>query len=682
VTKYDALPSAPSSHSPPSHPGSATALAPSVERMRFSRFAERTIDGEQEFSVREILDRILVRKWTLVICIIIPTLLSLAITLLTPLTWTAATKILIRYGSSESVFLKGLIPDDRVSISAAASSEIMRSLPTLEDVVREQDIQDSDLYLSTTKVISERLSGLYHAIFKSQKPATPEEKLISTAKRLQDSLQAASTLSRVGGKADAIEVLANNSAVPQALKGDELITLTVKAFNREKVADVANGIAQAFFVQYNNISAQDAHRSVEFLSQLAERLEIDIRQLEQNLAAPSSASSDGVFADGNGGRIANESPMMTALATQLATLEARLQRAQQIYAEGSPEIERQKAEIDHTRALFSGRERLEAAKQALEQIRERRFQAENTERMYKSYLVPISVIEPALRPPPSTSAQIMRLSLSGATGFLIGIAIGLGVVIVLGVLDQRLFTASDVERSLALPVLGWLPQFVGLGRSKAGLSTVNESAILAADDGLSHLIARIHGRGRESPEVVAIASAGDDDGKSFVSLLLAKAIARGSQSKILLVDGDPFRASLTKRFAHSVTFDSIGPVTDPSLPGIIVHTDDSNVDLVPQVSGPDEGAAGYSAWLRYSLDQASGLYNLVIVDTPSLTLSGRSLICCKQADWVLVIVKCGVSRRGPIKDFLHKLQEIAVTPPGAILNFQTRVRSRPTHRHY
>ena len=670
MTDYDTLPAAPASRS---GPGKSLAPSAASEGLNIVRFAERTVDGEQEFAIREILNRILVRKWVLAACIVVPTLVSLAITMLTPMTWTATTKILIRYGTSESAFMKDLMPDDRTSISAAAAGEIIRSLPTLEEVVRQQNIQDSDLYLPTSKVMSDYVSRFFHLIFRTE-PSTPEEERLAAARRLQDSLQGSSMTKQVTGKADAIEVLSNPSPVPQSLKGDELITLTVKAFNREKVAGITNGLARSFIDQYEKISAADAHRAFVFLSQLAEKFEADIRRLQEDPGALAATAPGGAHALGGDGHISRDSPMMTSLANQLAALEANLQAARQIYKEGSPEIERQKAEIDNLRAVLSGQERIEVARQALEQIRERRFQAQNTERLYQSHLEPISVIEPAVTPPSSTSARVMRLLASGLIGLLIGTVVGLAVTILLGVLDQRLFTAWDVERSLAMPVFGWLPTFLGLRGKPGGLPMPSEAAILMADDGLSPVVGRLHAPGmRDRPGVVAIASASDDDGKSFVSLMLAKAIARDGESKILLIDADPARASLTERFRQDAACDPEGAMIDPSLQGLVMQTDDPGIDLVPQPPGPDQGVANYAQWLHECLHRARGHYDLIIVDTPSLVLTGRSLVCCRQADWILLVVRCGVSRKGPIRDFLRKLHEITAAPYGAVLNFQNRI---------
>jgi Mrp family chromosome partitioning ATPase/capsular polysaccharide biosynthesis protein len=671
VTKHSASPPAMTGQ-----PAPVTSLAPTVqpERMTLSRFVERSVDGEHDFSIRDLWAKIFRRKWIVATCVIVPTLLSLAVASLTPMTWQSSTKILVRYSSSESVFLKGLIPDDRVSLSGAASSEIIRSLPTLEEVIRKYDVQNSDLFQPTTKVIAEYFSRLYHT-FIQETPTTPDDKLAAIAKRFQESLRGSSAVPASSSKAEPIELLGNTSAVPQSVKGDELITLTVKAFNRSKVAEITNGLAQAFIDQYYWISAEDARRSFDFLSQLADRVEAEVRELEQSaddVASPSSGAA--VAASGGDGGMAKDSAVKTTLANKLATLEAGLEQAEQVYREGSPEIERQRAEIDRVRALLSGQERLDVAKQALEQIKERRFQALNTERLYQSHLMPISIVEPAVTPPPSTSAMVIRLLVAASVGLLIGSVFALAVAVVLGMLDQRLFTISDVERSLTLPVLAWVPKFSRLRRAGGGLPALADSAVLAADHGLSQLICRLHPEvTRDAPHVVAVASTSEYDGKSFVSLLLAKAVARDGVCRVLLVDADPARASLSHRFKHSdVSERSDATIGNQDPQNVVVQTDEPNIDLMPRQSGKHQSGLQYACWLRHTVEKARGLYDLIIVDTPSFTRSGRALVCCKEAEMVLLVVKCGVSSRRPVKVFLHMLQEASVVPYGVVLNFAYR----------
>jgi Mrp family chromosome partitioning ATPase/uncharacterized protein involved in exopolysaccharide biosynthesis len=647
-----------------------------IERAKLSHFVERLVDGEEDFSVREFLTKLFIRKWIFVLSIVIPTLVGLGVTVLTPITWQASTKILIRYSSSESVFLKDLIPDDRVSLSGAASSEILTGLPTLEEVVRQHNIQESDLYQSTSKVIRGLIGHLFRSLLGSEKPITADEKIIALARRFQDSLQASSNESVASSKTPPIKILSSTSPIPQSVKGDELITLRVKAFNRNKVAEMTNGLAQAFIDQYYLISAEDARRSSEFLSLLASRFEAELQRLEQNPDAAVSLSAGDPRAASGAGSIVRDTPMMATLANELATLQTRLRWFQQTFKDGSPVIQRQKAAIDSIKKLFSGQERIEATKQTLEQIKERRFQALNTERLYNDHLVPISIVEPAVTPAPSSSAQISRLLVSGIMGLVIGSVLGLAVVIVLALLDQRFFTTWDLEKFLKLPVLGSLPRLTKDRRGGTSSPSFNEPKILGDECGLSQLVARLDGTCMShDAKVVAIASASDSEGKSFVSLRLARAFARAGDCRVLLIDADLERAGLSHQLGQRRVQGRVeAAVTDRALADLIVPSGVLNIDLISAgVATEGRRISLNSRRLDRWIKEARSLYDLVIIDTPSLTFSGGALTCCMAADMILLVVKCGISRKGPIRDFLRKLREAEVTPRGVILNFRQNI---------
>jgi Mrp family chromosome partitioning ATPase/capsular polysaccharide biosynthesis protein len=641
---------------------------PPVER-GLTAFVERSLDGEQDANVQDLWAKVVVRKWIVVFCVLTTTLLSLAITQLTPITWQASTKILIRYGASESVFLKGLIPDGRVTLSGAASSEILRSRPTIEEVVDKFDVQDSDLYKPITKVLTGRLSDWYHALFPSADDKTPEMKREEIATQFQESLKATSA-SAGSSKVAPIEILAPTTPIPQSVKGDELITLTVKAFNRTKIADMANGLTQAFIDQYYLLSAQEARRSIDFLSSLENRLAAELQQLEKSRDKPASANSPKVTDSGGDRSLDRHSPMITALSNDLATREIRLAQTRISYGEGSAEFRRQKEEIDSIRAIVDVQERVDLLKSSLEQIRERQFQAQNIERMYQNHLVPISIVEPAVTPPPSKSAPIVRLLVSALTGILIGLVIGLSAALALAMLDQRLFSFGDVERALRLPIFGWTPNFPRLARGKGRLPDFSSSTLHEAADALAGLVGGLRAEGnREVTPVIAITSSSDNDGKSFVSLLLAKVVALENEFKVLLIDADPVRASLSDYCppgGESVPQDK--SLNDTELLRSVVRVGEPAIDVLPQPRGLNKSSIQYTNWLRRSVEQAQGRYNLIIVDTPSMRLIGRTLACCQQADMVLLVVRCGFSRKGSVRKFLRAMDDMALAPDGVILN--------------
>ncbi|MEA2728532.1 MAG: tyrosine-protein kinase [Acetobacteraceae bacterium] len=643
-----------------------------------ANFTENTIDTDPEFSFADILARLRRRKWTFALWVIIPMALALTTTALIPLTWEARTRILIRYGTSESAFLQDLIPDDRSAISGATASEIIRSLPTLEETIRRYDIHESDLYRDPMTVAFTRLLSFLPEDFKRQ--LMPDEHddqagVAALARTFQDSLEESSKVSEaIDSKTKSIAILSKDSTIPQAQKGDELITLTVRAFNRTRVAGMTNGLAATFIDQYYRLSAEDADRSFKFLSLLEAQLKNEVALLEQDPDAVLPSLSDRALIGGGATMIVRDNPEISQLNNRLATLEADLGRTRQAYRDRSPNIRRLLDEIAGIKRLLPGRERLAIAKEVLRQLENRRFQASNSERLYDNRLLPISIIEPATTPPASDAANVRRFAISGAIGLLIGSFLGVAVISALGMIDQRLFTFADVERSLNLPIFGWVPKLKLPRRSGAPDPPLEQKISQAALPGLLQILAHLDSRKVDGVgQVVAVTSAAAGDGKSLVSLQLAKASVTAGLAKVLLVDTKPSTRRQSREPGQSGAIELANAVvaTRP-LTDLCLDTSITRLHLLPAGALADGLNVGFHLpRLRHLFDEARRNYDLIIVDTPPPSVDGGTLTCGTVVDNILVIVKSGVTRRSDLRLFVRHLRELTAAPVGVVVNFRT-----------
>jgi Mrp family chromosome partitioning ATPase len=167
--------------------------------------------------------------------------------------------------------------------------------------------------------------------------------------------------------------------------------------------------------------------------------------------------------------------------------------------------------------------------------------------------------------------------------------------------------------------------------------------------------------------VIAVASASDDEGKSFASSLLATVLTRETGGKVLLIDADAARATLSDRVRRS----GGEALRDLALTGgdAPIETSEPGVDLMLQPPRDQRVVARLPQWLRQSIEGARGRYDLVVIDTPSLDQGPGGMLCCDQADVVLLVVKRQATRKGPVRQALRTLREAAVSPAGVILNF-------------
>ena len=630
---------------------------------------ERIVDNKHDISMREFLTKIYIRPRLFWSCVLVPVALALIFTALVPTSWKASVKIMLRYSSSESAFLRDLIPENRALLSGASSAEILKSIPTLVNTIREQDIQDEDIYKKPHEVMGSYVGGFLENFFPSSlPPGLPgvDPKTLLLAKAFKESLEDSSSLGGGSSKKKAVEVLEKNSQMPASMKGDELITVEVQSFNREKVAQMANGLAAAFIDEYYRVSAEDARRSYEFLNVLVEKAERDVREAEKSgkdgdvLPQLSSGHAD----------ISRSSPLLENMSKEMAALQNALIRAQGIYARDSEEVAQLQHQVREAQKSLTRQERIEGAKQALEQLKVRRFQALNTENLYKNRLVPISIVEPAFTPKKSFSKVAIRFVIAGAVGLVLGLVLAFGVIIVLDVTDPRLYTTWQMEKKLELPILAALPD-LGDEVGSRPLEASKDSS-LSMINGLLQILGRMKTSGEKSAggRVIVIASASRGEGKTFISLALAGALGHGKRHKVLLIDANLQDANLSKLIGVG---DKPGYV-EAMLAGNdasshIVSDAYRGCDILPAGDLAQTASLGfYSEALEQHVAALRQKYEFIVIDTAPVLGSNESLICGLCADSVLMVVTAGLTRKTLVQSAMQRLQEVGIAPEGLIMN--------------
>lgn len=635
-----------------------------------SHKVEQLADNKHEVSMRELLVKIYIRPKIFASCVIIPVMLALLFTALVPTSWKSSVKIMLRYSSSESVFLRDLIPENRALLSGASSAEILKSIPALVNTIREQDIKDEDIYKKPHEVLGGYLASYLEDFFPSSlPPGLPgiDPKTLLLAKAFKESLEESSSSSS-SSKKKPVEVLEKSSQLPASQKGDELITVVVESFNREKVAQMANGLASAFIDEYYRVSADDAHRSYEFLSALVEKAERDVRSAEDPQKAGKPLALPLISA--GHADIARSSPLLENMSKELASLQNNLIKVEGIYAPDSETVQLLRTQVDQGRKAMERQERIEGAKQVLEQLKLRRFQALNTENLYKNRLVPISVVEPAFTPKKSFSKVAARYLIAGAVGLILGIMLALGLMVIFDVADPCLHTSWQIEKLLRLPIMAALPD---LGKSALlqPLEAAKDSSLFMVN-GLLQILGKMQHSTKKSSGacMVVLASASKAEGKTFLSLALSGALGQGGRHKILLIDANLHNAGISKLLSLSSNPGYVDAMIDgEGVEKRIVKNVYRGCDILPAGDLTKIDALGfYGEELANNIAYLRSLYEFVIIDTASILSSKEALICGLSADSVLIVVSAGHTRKVMVQSAVQRLREVGITPEGVVIN--------------
>ena len=125
-----------------------------------------------------------------------------------------------------------------------------------------------------------------------------------------------------------------------------------------------------------------------------------------------------------------------------------------------------------------------------------------------------------------------------ALGIIIGLVVGVGLAFFIEYLDTSVKTIDDVERSLQCPVLGVIPQNVGLLVDE-GTESPHAEAYRVLRTNL------LFSRKDDKLNTIAVVSAGAGEGKSTTVFNLAAVFAQSGQ-RTLIVDSDLRRPTLHK----------------------------------------------------------------------------------------------------------------------------------------
>jgi capsular exopolysaccharide synthesis family protein len=167
---------------------------------------------------------------------------------------------------------------------------------------------------------------------------------------------------------------------------------------------------------------------------------------------------------------------------------------------------------------------------------------------------------------------------------------------------------------------------------------------------------------------VLITSTIPQEGKSMVAANLACTLARRTQQKTLLVDGDLRRPSVARLFGLGKT-----PGLSEWLQGerspmtSIYHLEEAGLWILPAGNSPRNPLeAMQSGRLAGLMDQLTSWFDWVIIDSPPVLPLAYTSVWMRMADGVLLVARQGTSEREHLKRGLEAIESSKLL--GAILN--------------
>jgi capsular exopolysaccharide synthesis family protein len=237
-----------------------------------------------------------------------------------------------------------------------------------------------------------------------------------------------------------------------------------------------------------------------------------------------------------------------------------------------------------------------------------------------------------------------------------------------------LHTTQELRSALGdrdVPLLGELPIVSSLNPKG------EQTAILVDVDSLylpfyERFRSNIRRLGAERSRVVLITSVANEEGKTVTAYNLAIASAHAGK-RTLLVEADLRSPSSAKSINISPDPESI---VEPL--GYLAARNDC-IRLVPEIEnlylvpspGPQRQAAAIveSNELKMLLEDARRRFDMVVIDTPSLSKCNDALLIEPLADGIVLVTRPGMTQSNLLAEAIDQIEEAEIELLGAVINY-------------
>ncbi|MBF6595982.1 MAG: polysaccharide biosynthesis tyrosine autokinase [Thermaceae bacterium] len=240
---------------------------------------------------------------------------------------------------------------------------------------------------------------------------------------------------------------------------------------------------------------------------------------------------------------------------------------------------------------------------------------------------------------------------------ILALVLGFLVLLLREATTRRVRGSEEAAEISGLPVLGEFPRVPSL----QGRDLPREAA--------SYLRTYVNrSLMDEHPKVVAITSPESGEGKSSVSLALAKAYARAGK-RTLLIDLDLRKPVLHKEFGLTSGADIISVLRDPMFT-LSAHQVEAGLHVLPCLQIlPDSAellAEHFRPFLRRLLEVQD--WDVVVIDTAPILEVTDTLIIAPQVSGLVVVVSAGSTNRRRLNAALDSLKRIGARVIGVAVN--------------
>jgi polysaccharide biosynthesis transport protein len=218
-------------------------------------------------------------------------------------------------------------------------------------------------------------------------------------------------------------------------------------------------------------------------------------------------------------------------------------------------------------------------------------------------------------------------------GLIIGLIVGIGLAFFIEYLDTSVKTIDEVERAFQAPVLGVIPQNVGILMDEGPESRYAEAYRVLRTN-------MLFARKEEKFSTIVVVSAGAGEGKSTTTLNLATVFAQAGQ-RVLVVDSDLRRPTL-HRLLHVAN--DIGLTNyllkQNTLQEVIQTTGVPTLNFMASGKLPSSSMSILnSAQMKEMIADLKQRYDFVLFDSPPILGVSDASVLASEVDMVVQVIQ-------------------------------------------
>jgi succinoglycan biosynthesis transport protein ExoP len=344
------------------------------------------------------------------------------------------------------------------------------------------------------------------------------------------------------------------------------------------------------------------------------------------------------------------------------------------------EKEKELIELGKTRIEFNSLLRDLEVQQSFFQALNQRMTTEKAQVNLKN---PNARIVDEAFPPRADQPSSPNIVLNLAAGFFGGVALGVGLIFAVALLDDRVKSAFDIEGTIGLPMLGVIPRI-----KKLDTNTKAQAVASNVDRHVTETFRSIHSALKLSDQsknakIILTTSTVPGEGKSFVSSNLSLTFANHGE-KTLLLDCDLRLPNVARSLQIENDLGLLDYVeNEVSLDEVIVKEVYPNLDVL-STGGKSKNPTQVlnSAQFEAMFAVLRNRYDRIVVDSPPLAAVSDALNLLPLVDGILYVIKFNTVKRKTAVLNVRRLWESNTPVYGAILNNITSTLSSYYYSNY